>query len=882
MTLPVPVIRPPALPAGSESCGCCTGVESETPQGISNRYGLSAIAYQIGDYAQFRDSLHAALSSAAFAPLGKLQNRNDDDFTIGMIDAFACAADVLTFYQERIANESYLRTALERVSLQEMGRLIGYRLRPGVAAETWLAFTLETPPVPPPKLSPEPGSFVTGVPAQVSIEIGTKVQSVPGPDEKPQTFETVERLDVARPAWNAIRPWMAETRRPGKGDTVMYLAGQRNNLKPGDALLIVGDAFNPGSNDGNCDFRFIDSVELQSDFDRTRITWQLGLSGVSSAQSSKVYVLRKRAAPFGHNAPMWASMSSDFRSNYPGSSGATDWPGYTISPGGATQDGGFIDLDTVYSEIRAGDYAVLTLAADFPGEQEPEPPGFSDKAVDLSAKQDVYRVADASDTSRAQFALAGKVSRLQLRGSNYNTYLTAIDSVRRVTAFVQSEQLTLAPYAVDDAVSGNGIPAAVSADGLIAGRRLIVRGNRTSDGQAVVVQAALVSAQAVDANRCTLQIDPPLAGNLGRGSVVVHANVVPASHGETVTQILGSGDAAQPFQQFELKQVPLTYRAAANESGAASELTLRIGEIAWHERAMMYGAAATDHAFVLDVDEQGRNLVKFGDGASGARLPSGLNNVRATYRKGIGLAGNVRAETLSQLLSRPLGLKGVSNPLAAEGGNDPEPADAARRSIPLGARTLGRVVSVLDYEDFARAFTGIAKAQAQVLQLPRGKTVAITIAGPPGSPVNSASPVWTNLLAALKASGDPHVAVTLLPYQPGTFRIGLRVKRDPDFDAKAVLAAVEAALRAHFAFDARELGQPVQQSDVIAAAQSVPGVVAIDLVKLYGGITPYAQTIPSRQVRLLASRMHVEQGIARPSELLTLNPAPFALLEEMA
>ncbi|MGY8706525.1 putative baseplate assembly protein [Bradyrhizobium sp. 18BD] len=878
MTLPVPVIKPSALPAGSETCGCCAGIETETPQGTFNRYGLSAIAYRIGDYAQFRDSLHAALSSAAFAPLGKLQSRSDDDFTIGLVDAFACAADVLTFYQERIANESYLRTALERVSLQEMGRLIGYRLRPGVAAETWLAFTLETPPTPPPKLSPEPGSFVTGVPAQVSIEIGTKVQSVPGPDEKPQTFETVERLDAARPAWNALRPWMAEARRPGKDDTVMYLAGQRNNLKPGDALLIVGDAFNPGTNDSNCDFRFIDSVELQSDFDRTKITWQLGLSGVSSAQASRVFALRKRAAPFGHNAPMWASMSSDFKNNYPGSSNAKDWPAYAISPMGATLDGGFIDLDTVYSEVRAGGYAVLSMAAKG-SIKIIEAFEKSIVILDLGAHLDVFKVTDVNETSRAEFALAGKVTRLQLRGSNYDRYQ---DEVRRCTAFVQSEELTLAPYAVDDAVVGDSIPASISADGLVAGRRLIVRGNRVSDGQAVTVQARLVSAQSVDSNRCLLQIDPPLAGSLDRGSMVVHANIVRASHGETVTQILGSGDAAQPFQQFELKQVPLTYRAAANESGAASELTLRIGEIAWHERATLYGAAATEHAFTLDVDEQGRNIAKFGDGASGARLPSGLNNVRATYRKGIGIAGNVRAETLSQLLSRPLGLKGVSNPLAAEGGNDPEPADAARRSIPLGARTLGRVVSVLDYEDFARAFSGIAKAQAQVLQLPRGKTVAITIAGPPEAPVNSASPVWTNLLAALKAGGDPHVAVTLLPYQPSTFRIGLRVKRDPDFDAKTVLAAVEAALRAHFAFDARELGQPVQQSDVTAAAQPAPGVVAVDLVQLYGGTTPYAQTIPSRQVRLLASRMHVDQGVAMPSELLTLDPAPFALLEEMA
>ncbi|MCK1393830.1 putative baseplate assembly protein [Bradyrhizobium sp. 1] len=871
MTIPVPVIKPPALPAGSESCGCCAGVEADTPQGISNRYGLSSIAYRIGDYAQFRDSLHAALSSAAFAPLGKLQSRTDDDFTIGLIDAFACAADVLTFYQERIANESYLRTALERVSLQEMGRLIGYRLRPGVAAETWLAFTLETPPVPPPRLSPEPGSFVTGVPAQVSIEIGTKVQSVPGPGEKPQTFETVERLDAARPAWNAIRPWMAETRRPGKGDTVMYLAGQRNNLKPGDALLIVGDAFDPGKNDANWDFRFIDSVELQSDFDRTKITWRVGLTNVEATQGSKVYALRKRAASFGHNAPMWKSMSNEFQANYPGTSVNDEWPDYSISTAG-----GSIDLDTIYPEVRVGDYAVLTIPALAKSNASSK---IDVNVIELSSSIDLYQVSNLTDISRAQFALAGKVTRLSLRGANYDAYK---DEVRLCTAFVQSEQLTLAPYAVDDAVTGDSIPVAIGADGLVAGRRLIVRGNRVSDGQSVVVQAKLVSVQVADANRCKLQIDPPLAGSLDRGSVVVHGNIVPASHGETATQILGSGDAAQPFQRFELKQVPLTYRAAANESGAASELTLRIGEIKWHERTTLYGAAATDHAFALDVDEQGRNLVKFGDGASGARLPSGLNNVRATYRKGIGIAGNVRAETLSQLLSRPLGLKGVSNPLAAEGGNDPEPADAARRSIPLGARTLGRVVSVLDYEDFARAFTGIAKAHAEVLQLPRGKTIAITIAGPPGAPVNSASPLWTNLLAALKAGGDPHVAVALLPYQPGTFRIGLKVKRDPDFDAKTVLAAVEAALRAHFAFDARELGQAVQQSDAIAAAQATPGVVAVDLVKLYGGTTPYAQTIPSHQARLLASRMHVDQGVAKPSELLTLNPAPFDLLEEMA
>jgi hypothetical protein len=94
-----------------------------------------------------------------------------------------------------------------------------------------------------------------------------------------------------------------------------------------------------------------------------------------------------------------------------------------------------------------------------------------------------------------------------------------------------------------------------------------------------------------------------------------------------------------------------------------------------------------------------------------------------------------------------------------------------------------------------------------------------------------------------------------------------------------VLAAVESALRTRFGFDARELGEPVQQSDVIAAVQAAPGVIAVDLDRLYGGTRPSSQTLPSRQTRLLASRMTVEGGGPRPDELLTLDAGPLDRLE---
>ena len=82
----------------------------------------------------------------------------------------------------------------------------------------------------------------------------------------------------------------------------------------------------------------------------------------------------------------------------------------------------------------------------------------------------------------------------------------------------------------------------------------------------------------------------------------------------------------------------------------------------------------------------------------------------------------------------------------------------ARQCIPLITRTLGRAVSLLDYEDFARGFSGIAKAQAQVLQLTAGPTDAITIAGPGGA-ADRRRAQCGSISGRAADDGDPHVAV---------------------------------------------------------------------------------------------------------------------------
>src|SRR3981189_2365996 len=124
-------------------CGCCCGIAADTPVWKFNRPGLPAIAYRVGTHADFRATLIAPMSSTDYPALKPLTTRNHDDYTITLCDSFAALADVLTFYQEPIANESSLRTALERRSALQLARLIGYQLAPGVAAGTSLAFMLQ-------------------------------------------------------------------------------------------------------------------------------------------------------------------------------------------------------------------------------------------------------------------------------------------------------------------------------------------------------------------------------------------------------------------------------------------------------------------------------------------------------------------------------------------------------------------------------------------------------------------------------------------------------------------------------------------------------------------------------------------------------------------
>ena len=353
-------------------------------------------------------------------------------------------------------------------------------------------------------------------------------------------------------------------------------------------------------------------------------------------------------------------------------------------------------------------------------------------------------------------------------------------------------------------------------------------------------------------------------------------NVARATHGETVEEVLGSGDARRGFQTFALAQGPLTHVQSGTADGSASTLHVSVDGTTWQQVALALrrrrrATATFTHAPGHEPHPSTglpADLVRFGDGVRGARLPSGSHNVRARYRKGIGAGGNLLPGQLAQPMDRPLGLRGASNPLPSEGGTDPEPVDAARSSIPISTRTLGRAVSLQDYADFARAFAGVSRADARVLALRAGRTVVVSVTGPDGA--TAAGSTITHLTSALRSLGDPLVRVEVAAADVSRFQVSMRVETAPDRDPEAVREAVVAALRQRFGAPARELGEPVHASAVIATAASVPGVASVDLDALHRVGRP-----TTLEARLVAQPAHLSStGQLLGAELLALSDNP--------
>ncbi len=290
----------------------------------------------------------------------------------------------------------------------------------------------------------------------------------------------------------------------------------------------------------------------------------------------------------------------------------------------------------------------------------------------------------------------------------------------------------------------------------------------------------------------------------------------------------------------------------------------------WEQASSLYAKKPTNRQFVVRIDDHANATVIFGDGKSGARLPTGQENVKATYRAGLGSNGEVGAGTLTLLKKRPFGVRSVTNPIAASGAADPEKLENARSNAPLTVLTLDRIVSLRDFEDFARAFSGIGKAQSVELWNGETKLVHITIGGDDGDAVPGGPGTFENLEGAIDAARDPTAEVEIQSRELLTFGVEATVYHDPRYLAEEVSAEIENALVEAFSFEQRGFGQPVAAAEIIGVMHQVEGVVAVDLDDL-----TLADVLPA----LTARRVN---GASLPAQMLVIDKSGIVLIMKAA
>jgi predicted phage baseplate assembly protein len=592
---------------------------------------------------------------------------------------------------------------------------------------------------------------------------------------------------------------------------------------------------------------------------------RLPVNDVTASRAPDCYLLRLVAGAFGSNAP---ALMPD---------GKEEVDDVSI----ASIDRDHVFLDALVDGVQSGGFALM------------DAPATSESDTRLLR---LGRVREVQATARSNYGLTARVTRLDVVGVEDDEPLGlpelmnerggTVRLLRQILYAVQSEAVTLAPEPLDDLVEGDTIMLDTLYPDLAPGRAIVVKGERADImvGDNVVpgvaggeqAKVAAVTQEAIkgspgDTPHTVLRLTAPLTFRYRRAATTVHGNVVIATHGETVQETLGSGDASQAFQRFALRRTPLTFVAAPTTSGVADTLRLEVNGVALGQVDALIDAGPNDRVYQLSVDAGGVGTAESGDGKTGMRLSTGAENVRATYRVGIGTVGNVDPGQISLATTRPLGVRGVVNPLSASGGANRDDAEAIRRNTPVPTIALSpqsRLVSAEDYEHFARAFAGIGDVRAAMLSDGRHRTVFVTIAGIDDAAIAPDDLLTGALTDAYARYGDPALPVVVAVRERVTLLVQANVAPAPEMDRVAVDAAVRARLAEAFSFARRGLARPAYRSELIALIQGSPGVDHVD-VDVFGGISDAVLQDPAR----LADAVHHLREQAREGRPLVFVPA---------
>jgi predicted phage baseplate assembly protein len=760
--------------------------------------GLNALPRQIRAFPEIRRALLAAIPQKP--ALREWRARNSQDLGLLLIDMWAYVSDVLAFYDERIANEEYIRTAVRRPSLRRLVGLLGYVPSPGQAAFVTLAALAE-------------GRTGFTLPA------GTAFRSDAFGTEPPQVFELSQDTPIhpLRNEWtigpqqtaglSQPTPSLAALGATSTTDPRRFLVFDTNNFGLArDRLVVVTGAAGPqpsrvknitpfGAKDGKT---YVE-VELAAEID---------LGGETDPSNVSVQVPTVSAVVTKN--PPSNDLQGDTEALTPG------------SPGTAF-------LDSIYRQIHQGDQILVVGAT---------------AALQVTTV-DIVRESTVSVFSQSQQDGNGHVTQTT-KALQAVTKLTLHDlskdqnadnnQISFSFAFVKGGTLTtvgkteLAPADFSSpGASITGIvtppPDATASNGaLLVGPEFLLA---DLDKNGVDFQGTL----RIDAaGRATLTAsDTSGFPSSLRTPITAFGNLVVATRGESVNgEVLGSGDPTVAGQQFKLKKKPLTYVPANNDVGRTSTLRISVDGVQWREVGSFFNCGPQSQVYTVRFDDDQNAIIAFGDGVNGARLSAGVGNVIASYRFGSGAAAPP-AGAIQQIARSVIGLRAVRSPVKAFPGKDPDTADQIRQAAPRTALLFKRLVSTEDFEGYASFYAGVVKAAAEFVwnadkQQPG---VAVTVIGDVDT---------GKLRTALIALAEQSLIITVAPAIALPMDLTLNVEVDPTFNSDDVLAAVVTKLTdpatGPLAPAQASIGGQFLASPLYETVQDVPGVVSLQSAAL--------------------------------------------------
>lgn len=255
----------------------------------------------------------------------------------------------------------------------------------------------------------------------------------------------------------------------------------------------------------------------------------------------------------------------------------------------------------------------------------------------------------------------------------------------------------------------------------------------------------------------------------------------------------------------------------------------------WEPRRDLLNSGPEANEFVVEVEADGRTLLRFGDGGHGARPREGAR-FTARYRVGNGERGNLGADALAHIVSDDPAIRSVKNPLPAQGGVEPESIEEVRQKAPYAFRTQERAVTPEDYATRSSEHPQVQRAAATLRWTGSWHTLFVSVDRLGGERVDQE--FEDDLSAYLEPFRLAGHDLEIDHPRPVSLEIAARVRVKPGYYRGHVKAALlqrfsnrtlPDGTRGVFHPDHFTFGQTVYLSPLYAAAQAVDGVDSIEI-----------------------------------------------------